>query len=50
MIRYIAYIESTGAAKTGIVKIKAPAGWKPSAKDPATLYNPSNMSFKYEEY
>jgi len=44
--RYIAYIESTGAAEAGIVKIKAPSGWRPSAKDPANLYNPSNMSFK----
>ena len=46
--RYIAYIESTGAAEAGIVKIKAPAEWQPSAKDPANLYNPSNMSFTYE--
>ena len=46
--RYIAYIESTGAAEAGIVKIKAPSGWQPSSKDPANLYNPSNMSFKYE--
>lgn len=46
--RYIAYIESTGAAEAGIVKIKAPAEWQPSAKDPVDLYNPSNMSFTYE--
>ena len=46
--RYITYIESTGAAEAGIVKIKAPAEWQPSAKDPVDLYNPSNMSFTYE--
>ena len=37
------YIESTGASRAGIVKIKAPAEWQPDKKPPDQRYNPSDM-------
>ena len=41
--RYVRYIESTGAHRTGIVKIKAPREWQPDRKAPEERYNPSDI-------
>jgi len=45
MASYMRKIEETGAGVAGIVKIKAPSGWSPSARGEKELYNPSNMNF-----
>ena len=42
--RFVKNIESTGASKAGIVKIKAPPGWEPNKKPPDEMYNPSDIN------
>ena len=39
--RFVKNIESTGASKAGIVKIKAPPGWEPNKKPADERYNKS---------
>ena len=44
LFRYVKYIESTGASRAGIVKIKAPPEWQPGKKPREERYNPSDIN------
>ena len=44
MCRYVSYIESTGASRAGIVKIKAPPDWEPNKRPPEERYNPGDIN------
>ena len=45
---YVAYIESQGGHRAGIVKVTAPAEWEPNSKPREDRYNPSDISVTIE--
>ena len=41
--RYVSYIESTGASRAGIVKLRAPPEWEPTQRPRDERYNPADI-------